>query len=191
MQERWFYAYIVASRTCVLYIGVTSNLENRVSQHKIKFFEGFTADYNCCRLVYYERYASPTSAIAREKQLKGWTRAKKLALIRKMNPTWIDLSEEWGNPCNQSLPRHRKKCRSIRLAPELIQRAKNGALVIGCFAQDDTVFAFVEIREIVMRRRSAPKLTFTPPGPSSLAVPRADHSSSPPTASPHSSTARP
>jgi putative endonuclease len=104
MQERWFYVYIISSRTRVLYIGMTSNLENRVFQHKTKFFEGFTADYNCCRLVYYERYASPTSAIAREKQLKGWTRAKKLALIRKMNPTWIDLSEEWGKPLQLPSP---------------------------------------------------------------------------------------
>lgn len=104
MRERWFYVYIVASRTHVLYIGVTSNIENRVFQHKTKFFEGFTADYNCCRLVWYERYASANRAIAREKQLKGWTRAKKIALIRKMNPTWIDLSQEWGKPIELLTP---------------------------------------------------------------------------------------
>jgi putative endonuclease len=109
MQERCFYVYIIASRTRVLYIGVTSNLENRVFQHKTKFFEGFTADYNCCRLVYYERYDSPTSAIAREKQLKGWTRSKKLALIQKMNRTWIDLSEEWGKPIQLLTPDFQQK----------------------------------------------------------------------------------
>ncbi|HEX4007442.1 MAG TPA: GIY-YIG nuclease family protein [Acidobacteriaceae bacterium] len=92
------YVYIVASRTRALYIGVTSNLEVRVQQHRDKLFEGFTADYNCNRLVYYERFTTPNRAIAREKQLKGWSRAKKLALIQKMNPAWIDLSEEWGQP---------------------------------------------------------------------------------------------
>jgi len=96
MRERWYYTYIVASRTHVLYIGVTGRIEARVSEHKTKYFPGFTADYNCCRLVWYERYASPARAIAREKQIKGWTRAKKIALIERMNPTWIDLSEDWG-----------------------------------------------------------------------------------------------
>ena len=98
MQERTYYTYIVASRTRVLYIGVTGNIEVRMAQHKAKRFEGFTADYNCNRLVWYERYGDVHAAIAREKQLKGWTRNKKLALIEKMNPTWIDLSEDWGKP---------------------------------------------------------------------------------------------
>ncbi|MGB9029573.1 MAG: GIY-YIG nuclease family protein [Acidobacteriaceae bacterium] len=98
MQERWFYVYIVASRTRILYIGITSNLEVRVFQHRNKIFEGFAADYNCNRLVWFERYDNPDQAIAREKQLKGWTRAKKLVLIQKMNRTWIDLSENWGKP---------------------------------------------------------------------------------------------
>jgi putative endonuclease len=98
MQERWYHAYIVASRTRVLYIGVTSEIEVRMQQHKNKSFEGFTANYNCNRLIWYESYHDPRRAIAREKQLKRWTRAKKLALIDKINPTWIDLSENWGKP---------------------------------------------------------------------------------------------
>jgi putative endonuclease len=98
MQERWFYVYIIASRSRTLYIGVTSNIMCRIAQHKEKAFEGFTADYNCNRLVYFERFSTPGRAIAREKQLKGWSRAKKLALIKTMNPAWIDLSEEWGKP---------------------------------------------------------------------------------------------
>ena len=98
MRERWYYVYIVASRTHALYIGVTGRIEPRIREHKNKIFEGFAADYNCNRLVYYECYDNPGQAIAREKQLKGWSRAKKLALIQKMNPTWIDLSEEWGKP---------------------------------------------------------------------------------------------
>ncbi|MGC2639531.1 MAG: GIY-YIG nuclease family protein [Acidobacteriaceae bacterium] len=98
MRPHIYFVYIVASRTRVLYIGVTSNIEARIAQHRSKTFPGFTADFNCNRLVWYASYDDVRHAIAREKQLKGWTRAKKLALIEKMNPTWIDLSEEWGKP---------------------------------------------------------------------------------------------
>ena len=98
MEDRVYYAYIVASRSLTLYIGMTSDLEKRVFEHKCKLFEGFTATYNCDRLVWFERYDHPTTAIRREKQLKGWTRAKKIALIKKSNPTWIDLSEKWWTP---------------------------------------------------------------------------------------------
>ena len=71
-----YYAYIVASRSHVLYIGFTSNLEQRVWQHKNKVYEGFSAKYNCNRLVWFERYTHAGTAIAREKQLKGWLRAR-------------------------------------------------------------------------------------------------------------------
>ena len=98
MHERCYYTYIVASRTRVLYVGVTGNIERRMAEHKSGAFGGFTATYRCKRLVWFERYCSPTSAIAREKQLKGWIRSKKLALIERNNPTWIDLSENWGKP---------------------------------------------------------------------------------------------
>jgi putative endonuclease len=95
MQERVYCAYIVASRSHTLYIGVTGNLLKRVFQHKQKTYEGFSATYNCNRLVWFEQFTGPNSAIAREKQLKGWIRAKKIALIEKDNPTWNDLSEGW------------------------------------------------------------------------------------------------
>jgi putative endonuclease len=98
MCEHRYYVYIAASRTRVLYVGVTSNLEGRIAQHRNKTFAGFTAHYNCNRLVWFACYGEVRRAIAREKQLKGWTRAKKIALIEKMNPTWIDLSEDWGKP---------------------------------------------------------------------------------------------
>ena len=94
-EERTYYTYIVASRSHTLYIGVTGNLHKRVFEHKQKTFEGFSAQYNCNRLVWFERFTSPRDAIAREKQLKGWIRAKKIALIEKMNPAWVDLSEGW------------------------------------------------------------------------------------------------
>jgi putative endonuclease len=93
-----FYTYIVASRSLTLYIGMTRDLEKRVFEHKCKLFEGFTATYNCDRLVWFQSFADPRSAIRREKQLKGWTRAKKIALITKTNATWIDLSEQWWTP---------------------------------------------------------------------------------------------
>lgn len=98
MHECYYYTYIVASRSLTLYVGVTGDLDKRAFEHKRKLFEGFSANYNCSRLVWFERYAHAGSAIAREKQLKGWTRAKKLALIRKMNPTLVDLSEAWYTP---------------------------------------------------------------------------------------------
>ncbi|MGB6686892.1 MAG: GIY-YIG nuclease family protein [Terracidiphilus sp.] len=95
MDEKVYCAYIVASRSHTLYIGMTGDLLRRVFQHKQKTYEGFSATYNCNRLVWFERFTGPVGAIAREKQLKGWTRAKKIALIEKDNPTWRDLSEGW------------------------------------------------------------------------------------------------
>ncbi|OGE76574.1 MAG: endonuclease [Candidatus Doudnabacteria bacterium RIFCSPLOWO2_01_FULL_48_57] len=79
----------------VLYTGVTSGLVGRVWQHKQKLVEGFTKKYNINKLIYYEITESIASAIAREKQIKGWTRAKKIALIETMNPEWRDLSDEF------------------------------------------------------------------------------------------------
>ena len=98
MHEEYYYRYIVASRSHTLYIGMTGDLSRRVLQHKKKTYEGFSSTYNCNRLVWFERYVHPGSAIHREKQLKGWRREKKIALIEKANPTWNDLSEGWFTP---------------------------------------------------------------------------------------------
>jgi putative endonuclease len=87
MQDRYYVTYIVASRSLTLYIGMTGNLHKRVFEHKTRLHEGFSATYNCNRLVRFERFIDPSNAIQREKQLKGWTRTKKIALIRKTNPT--------------------------------------------------------------------------------------------------------
>jgi putative endonuclease len=95
MQERSFYVYIVASRSHTLYIGFTSNIEQRVWEHRTKKYPGFSATYNCNRLVWLERFTYAATGTAREKQLKGWVRAKKIALIERGNPTWCDLSEGW------------------------------------------------------------------------------------------------
>jgi putative endonuclease len=96
MREHSYATYIMSSKTGVLYIGVTNDLPYRVWQHKTGAVEGFTKKYLCHGLVYYERYQFVQSAIAREKELKGWTRAKKIALIESVNPRWRDLSEAWG-----------------------------------------------------------------------------------------------
>ena len=88
--------YILGSLTGTLYIGVTSNLYLRVLQHKDGTFKGFTTDYNCHRLLYSEGFADIRLAIAREKQLKGWRREKKLNLIRTTNPQFKDLAQTWG-----------------------------------------------------------------------------------------------
>src|ERR1700761_7119822 len=98
MREYTFYVYILASKSRTLYIGFTSDLEGRVWQHKNEVYAGFSQKYQCHRLVYFERYVTATVAIAREKQLKRWSRIKKIALIEQENPTWQDLSAEWGTP---------------------------------------------------------------------------------------------
>lgn len=95
MHEGSYSTYIMASRSRTLYIGVTGDLLQRVFQHKWKEHEGFTARYNCDRLVWFERHQDVQKAIAREKELKGWSRSKKIALIEALNPTWADLSREW------------------------------------------------------------------------------------------------
>jgi len=93
--DRAYYVYIVASKTRVIYIGFTGRFRRRILQHKIHAFEGFTDKYCCDRLVWAQIFSDPHEAIAREKQLKGWTRAKKIALIERENPTWEDLAEQW------------------------------------------------------------------------------------------------
>jgi putative endonuclease len=96
MRPRWYYVYIMQSSSRrALYIGVCSNLERRVFQHQNEVHEGFTSKYQAWRLVYFERFGDIRSAIDREKQLKGWRRDKKIALIGNANPKWNDLSANW------------------------------------------------------------------------------------------------
>ena len=90
------YTYILDSATGTLYVGVTSNLYLRMMQHKNGTFEGFSATHGCNRLLYFEGHEDIRISIAREKQLKGWRREKKLNLIRKVNPEFKDLAETWG-----------------------------------------------------------------------------------------------
>ncbi len=95
MIERWYSVYILTGESGVLYIGMTNNLKRRIGEHKQKKIEGFTKKYGLTKLVHFERYATATAAIAREKQLKGWARKRKIELIETGNPNWLDLASEW------------------------------------------------------------------------------------------------
>jgi putative endonuclease len=94
--EYIYYVYIMQSVSRrALYIGMTNNLRKRVWQHKNHRLEGFTDEYNCTRLVYWESFDDAHKAIGREKQLKGWRREKKNWLVTQKNPRWQDLAADW------------------------------------------------------------------------------------------------
>ena len=104
MAYKTYFVYMVTNRwKNVLYTGVTNSLERRVWEHKNGSVRGFTKQYNCDRLVYFEDFGEIDQAIAREKQIKGWSRAKKDALIAAQNPEWKDLAEEWYSAGDSSL----------------------------------------------------------------------------------------
>jgi putative endonuclease len=90
-----FYTYIMSSPGGTLYTGVTNNLLNRVLTHKLKIQVCFTQKYNVTRLVFFEEFSCIKTAIAREKEIKGWKRKKKITLIESQNPKWLDLAEDW------------------------------------------------------------------------------------------------
>ena len=100
-----YYVYIMANKSRTLCTGVTNNLERRVVEHKRELVPGFTAKYHLDRLVYYEAFGDVRFAIQREKQIKGWLRTKKVALIIAGNPAWRDLSEGWYEKARPLLPR--------------------------------------------------------------------------------------
>jgi putative endonuclease len=86
----------MASLSGTLYTGITGAFSSRVMQHKAGEIRGFTRQYKCNRLVYYESFTDVRMALAREKQIKRWRRSKKIALIEQMDPRWADLAEHWG-----------------------------------------------------------------------------------------------
>ncbi len=94
-ERRSYCVYITGSLSGTLYVGVTGNLHNRAFEHKFHRREGFTHKYDVERLLYWESYDDVHKAIAREKQLKGWCRKKKIALIESVNPHWLDLAKDW------------------------------------------------------------------------------------------------
>src|SRR5437763_15579463 len=95
MRDYHFFVYIMASKSRVLYVGMTNDLTVRVYQHKTGRYKGFTQRYRVHRLVYFESYRYVNSAIAREKELKSWRREKRIALIESINPFWDDLAAGW------------------------------------------------------------------------------------------------
>ena|SRR5439155_14882369 len=95
MNSRSYFIYLMANESRTIYVGMTNSLLHRVFQHKTKQIEGFTKRYNMTKLVHWEETLDVRVAIRREKEIKGWLRAKKVALIEKHNPTWKDLAEEW------------------------------------------------------------------------------------------------
>jgi putative endonuclease len=96
--EKRYYVYIMASKSRVIYVGMTGFLMARVLRHRAGEGGEFTRKYRVHRLVYYELFQNVGRAIGRETELKKWRREKKVALIEKENPTWEDLAEDWGGP---------------------------------------------------------------------------------------------
>jgi putative endonuclease len=95
-KQRRYYVYVLTNKSRTLYVGVTGNLALRLYQHQNKLVEGFTKRYNITQLVYVEQTDHVIDAIAREKEIKGWRRSKKIALVESVNPQWLDLSKEFG-----------------------------------------------------------------------------------------------
>ncbi len=118
MPDRLYYVYILASASRVLYTGVTNNLRRRVSQHKKPDPENpastFTHKYQVTQLMHIEVFRDVRTAIAREKQIKAWTRAKRVALIDANNPRWKDLSEEWSQPSRPAKPAQPAQTKNMR-----------------------------------------------------------------------------
>ena len=102
--EKRYYVYIMASRSLNLYTGVTNDIFDRTLDHKQGLIDGFTKRYKINRLVYFETFRYIGNAINREKQIKSWSRAKKIALVKSTSPTWIDLAEDWGKPIKLQIP---------------------------------------------------------------------------------------
>lgn len=98
-----YYVYILTNRSGTLYIGVTNELQRRLQEHREGKPGTFSARYKLDRLLYFEETDDVTVAIAREKQLKGWTRKRKIALFTETNPRWLDLSEDWVDPRERAL----------------------------------------------------------------------------------------
>jgi putative endonuclease len=98
-----YFVYILSNKSRMLYTGVTNNLERRLTEHRIKAVPGFTQRYGLSRLVYYEQTPDVNAAISREKEIKGWVRRKKVALVCSVNPEWKDLSLEWFPPGPETL----------------------------------------------------------------------------------------
>ena len=92
-----YYVYIMASGNLTVYTGVTNDIRRRVHEHKFRLSPGFTSKYFINRLVYFDTTNNVYAVLTFEKRIKGWSRAKKIALIEERNPDWKDLSEQWND----------------------------------------------------------------------------------------------
>ena len=101
--SRTYWIYILASRSRNLYVGVTNDLQRRMIEHRQGLVPGFTSRYKIFRLVHWEQFADIRDAIAREKEIKGWRREKKIWLIERDNPTWQDFAENFAPVKSRSL----------------------------------------------------------------------------------------
>jgi putative endonuclease len=95
IKQHNYWVYVMASKSGVLYVGMTNDLLRRVQEHQQKLVEGFTKKYNCTKLVWYEEFREVRDAIECETRMKDWRREKKVTLVGKMNPQWRDLSDDW------------------------------------------------------------------------------------------------
>ena len=95
LSDKRYFVYIMSNRSRTIYTGVTNSLRRRVAEHKSGLVDGFTQRYKIHRLVYYESYVDVRNAINREKEIKGWDRRRRVALIEAENPTWEDLAADW------------------------------------------------------------------------------------------------
>jgi putative endonuclease len=125
-----FYVYILFNQSRTLYIGVTNDLIRRMDEHRRKLVRGFTAKYNITQLAYYETYPSARSAIEREKQLKGWKRERKVALIEAKNPRWEDLnlSLRERSPQNPQPPQPLRETIDTSDPSQILRCAQNDTL---------------------------------------------------------------
>jgi len=123
-----YYVYILTNKNhSVLYIGVTSDLDGRLWEHRAKIMEGFTKQYSVGKLIFHEDYPDPRSAIDREKQLKGWRREKKIALIQTQNPRWVDLFDAMTEGFDVDLlNREKEEPLIVKDAGEVSRKANRG-----------------------------------------------------------------
>ncbi len=109
--SRTYFVYLLSSHSRALYTGVTNDLVRRVAEHRAGLGSRFTAKYRITRLVHFEATENAYAAISREKQIKGWSREKKLRLVERMNPDWRDIAVDW---IFQSLDLPRRVPRALR-----------------------------------------------------------------------------
>src|SRR3954464_9123445 len=100
------FVYVLASKTRTIYVGVTNDLVRRIWEHRGGMVAGFTRRYGVYKVVYYEELRDPSGAISREKQIKGWARVKKVAMIESVNPEWNNLAENWFVDVSLGDPSH-------------------------------------------------------------------------------------